>query len=182
MVDVSHLSDQAFKDVCDVAERPFVASHSNCRSLCPHPRNLTDEIIRALALRGGVVGISLARSSSPLGTTRLSAQPPGIGTQRCPRGSGPSSRSRRDRRRDGRRARPPLSLIVDHVRWPSTSGAKTASAWAVTSTAWTLARRLRGRPGLSADRGSAAAERLARAPDREGLLRNFLRVFQEVLG
>ncbi len=59
-MDVSHLSDQAFKDVCDVAERPFVASHSNCRSLCPHPRNLTDEMIRALALRGGVVGISLA--------------------------------------------------------------------------------------------------------------------------
>ena len=60
VVDVSHLSDQGFADLCQVAERPFVASHSNCRSLCPSDRNLTDEMIRALAERGGVMGITLA--------------------------------------------------------------------------------------------------------------------------
>lgn len=60
LVDVSHASDQAFADICRVAERPFIASHSNCRSLCPNPRNLTDDMIRAIADRGGVVGISLA--------------------------------------------------------------------------------------------------------------------------
>ena len=42
MVDVSHLSDRAFDDVCRMAKRPFVASHSNCRALCPSMRNLTD--------------------------------------------------------------------------------------------------------------------------------------------
>ena len=60
MVDVSHLSDLAFDDVCRMSTRPFIASHSNCRSLCPSLRNLTDEMIRQLADRGGVMGINLA--------------------------------------------------------------------------------------------------------------------------
>jgi membrane dipeptidase len=60
MVDVSHLSDRAFDDVCRSATRPFIASHSNCRTLCPSPRNLTDPMIRMLADHGGVVGITLA--------------------------------------------------------------------------------------------------------------------------
>ena len=60
MIDVSHLSDRAFDDVCKVASRPFVASHSDCRALCPSLRNLTDPMIRALADRGGVMGINLA--------------------------------------------------------------------------------------------------------------------------
>ncbi|NLE74522.1 MAG: hypothetical protein GX604_07840 [Actinobacteria bacterium] len=59
MVDVSHASDIAFWDVCRVASRPFVASHSNCRAVCGSPRNLTDEMIRALAERGGVMGLNL---------------------------------------------------------------------------------------------------------------------------
>ena len=60
MVDVSHLSDRGVRDVCDVAQRPFVASHSNCRSLCFHPRILPDDMIRAIGDKGGVVGICLA--------------------------------------------------------------------------------------------------------------------------
>jgi membrane dipeptidase len=60
MVDVSHASDAAFWDVCRVATKPFVASHSDCRALCDVGRNLTDEMIRALAERGGVMGINLA--------------------------------------------------------------------------------------------------------------------------
>jgi len=59
MVDVSHLSDLAFDDVCRMATRPFVASHSNCRALCASPRNLTDSMIRSLADCGGVMGINL---------------------------------------------------------------------------------------------------------------------------
>jgi membrane dipeptidase len=60
MVDVSHLSDRAFADVCRASSRPFIASHSNCRALCPHPRNLTDAMIRQVADCGGVMGINLA--------------------------------------------------------------------------------------------------------------------------
>jgi membrane dipeptidase len=62
MVDVSHLSDTAFAHVCRASTRPFIASHSNCRALCPSRRNLTDDMIRALADRGGVMGINLATS------------------------------------------------------------------------------------------------------------------------
>lgn len=61
LVDVSHLSDGGFWDVVGIAEgtkRPFVASHSNCRTLAPAARNLTDEMIRALAECGGVVGLN----------------------------------------------------------------------------------------------------------------------------
>ena len=60
LVDVSHASDAAFEEICQAATRPFIASHSNCRALSPSPRNLTDEMIRAVADRGGVMGINLA--------------------------------------------------------------------------------------------------------------------------
>jgi membrane dipeptidase len=60
MVDVSHLSDTAFWQVHDMTHRPFIASHSDCRAVSPSPRNLTDDMIRALANRGGVMGITLA--------------------------------------------------------------------------------------------------------------------------
>lgn len=62
IVDVSHLSDGGFYDVAKGARKPFVASHSNARALCPHPRNLTDDMIRALAQKGGVAGLNFCPS------------------------------------------------------------------------------------------------------------------------
>ncbi len=58
IVDVSHLSDKGFWDIVEHGTRPFAASHSNCRALSPHNRNLTDEMIRALADRGGIAGLN----------------------------------------------------------------------------------------------------------------------------
>ncbi len=58
IVDVSHLSDAGFWDVARNATRPFIASHSNARAVCGHVRNLTDEMIRALADKGGITGIN----------------------------------------------------------------------------------------------------------------------------
>lgn len=58
IVDVSHLSDDGFWDVVKHCNAPFVASHSNARAVCGHTRNLTDEMIRALADKGGVTGIN----------------------------------------------------------------------------------------------------------------------------
>lgn len=58
IIDVSHLSDAGFWDVYHHTTKPFVASHSNARALCGHGRNLTDEMIRALAERGGVMGLN----------------------------------------------------------------------------------------------------------------------------
>ena len=59
LVDVSHLSDGGFYDVAKASDRPFVASHSNARAIAPHPRNLTDDMIRVLAEHGGVAGLNL---------------------------------------------------------------------------------------------------------------------------
>ena len=59
--DVSHLSDPGFWDVFRMTERPMVASHSDARALCPHRRNLTDDMFRAVRDTGGVVGLNLYR-------------------------------------------------------------------------------------------------------------------------
>jgi len=60
--DVSHLCDSNFWDVADVMDGPFIASHSNCRALSDHPRNLTDDMLKALAEKGGVTGMNYAPS------------------------------------------------------------------------------------------------------------------------
>lgn len=57
-VDVSHLSDGGFLDVLEISRKPVLASHSNARTLCPHPRNLSDEMIRMLAQKGGIAGLN----------------------------------------------------------------------------------------------------------------------------
>lgn len=58
IIDVSHLSDAGFYDVYNNTQAPFVASHSNARTLCGHCRNLTDDMILKIAERGGVIGIN----------------------------------------------------------------------------------------------------------------------------
>ena len=117
MVDVSHATDTGFWDVCRVATRPFVASHSDCRALCPAPRNLDDDMIVALAERGGVMGINLAsgflspqfreleRSISESFWTAVRS----------------GERSFDEAGEEASRAtlalpRPPLELVADHVR------------------------------------------------------------------
>src|SRR6185436_5017676 len=55
IVDVSHVSDRAVEHVLAISEAPVVASHSSARALCDHPRNLTDELARAIVARGGLV-------------------------------------------------------------------------------------------------------------------------------
>lgn len=57
-VDVSHISDAAFWQTLDVSRAPVFASHSSARSLVPHPRNLTDDMMRALARQRGLIGIT----------------------------------------------------------------------------------------------------------------------------
>ena len=58
MVDISHVSDQTFADALEVSEAPIFASHSSCRAISPVPRNMTDEMIAAMAKRGGVIQIN----------------------------------------------------------------------------------------------------------------------------
>jgi membrane dipeptidase len=57
LVDLAHVNDAGFADALAVMQRPFMVSHAGCRAVCPHRRNLTDEQIRAVAERGGVIGM-----------------------------------------------------------------------------------------------------------------------------
>ncbi len=59
MVDLSHAAEKSFYDALDISSEPIVCSHSSCRALCDHPRNLTDAQMRALAAKGGVMQITM---------------------------------------------------------------------------------------------------------------------------
>ena len=58
IVDVSHISDEAFWDIMDMTQAPVVATHSNARAVCGHSRNLTDEMFLAICRTGGVAGFN----------------------------------------------------------------------------------------------------------------------------
>jgi membrane dipeptidase len=58
MVDISHVSDKTFWDAIEVSKAPMLASHSSCRAISGHARNMTDEMIKALAAKGGVIQIN----------------------------------------------------------------------------------------------------------------------------
>ena len=59
MVDLSHAHEKSFYDALELSQTPIVCSHSSCRALCDHPRNLTDDQMRALAAKGGVMQVTL---------------------------------------------------------------------------------------------------------------------------
>jgi len=58
IVDISHVSDKTFADVLEISQAPVFASHSDCRAICDAPRNMSDDMIRALAAKGGVIQIN----------------------------------------------------------------------------------------------------------------------------
>lgn len=61
ILDVSHLNEKSFWDVVDIAKKPFIASHSNSKSLCQHRRNITDEQAKAIAKSDGVIGVNACK-------------------------------------------------------------------------------------------------------------------------
>ena len=58
VVDISHVSDKTFYDALEISKGPMMASHSSCRALCDSPRNMTDQMMKDLATKGGVVQIN----------------------------------------------------------------------------------------------------------------------------
>jgi membrane dipeptidase len=62
MVDISHVADKTFYDALEISKAPLIASHSSCRALCNHARDMSDEMIRALAAKGGVIQINYEKS------------------------------------------------------------------------------------------------------------------------
>ena len=61
LVDVSHLNDRGFEELLDIAQKPFVASHSNARSVCAHRRNLPDDFIREMVARHCLIGLNYCK-------------------------------------------------------------------------------------------------------------------------
>src|ERR1700683_1771845 len=62
MVDISHVSDKTFYDALAISKAPLIASHSSCRALCDHVRDMSDDMIKALAAKGGVIQINYEKS------------------------------------------------------------------------------------------------------------------------
>ena len=61
IVDISHASEKMFYDVAAISKKPFVASHSNVKAVCDHPRNLTNEQFEIIKQKGGIVGMNFCR-------------------------------------------------------------------------------------------------------------------------
>ena len=61
IIDVSHINEKGFWDIVELSQMPIIATHSNARSLCNHQRNLTDQQIKAIGLKGGLIGLNAAR-------------------------------------------------------------------------------------------------------------------------
>lgn len=109
LVDISHVSDQTFWDVLDTSAAPIIASHSSARALAAHKRNMTDEMIRALADKGGVMHINYynvflddayaARSSA---------------WNRANPDTGAGDSDARTRAKLAAIGRPPLDTLLDH--------------------------------------------------------------------
>jgi membrane dipeptidase len=104
MVDVSHVSDDTFRDVLDTSTAPVVATHSSCRARSPHRRNMTDDMMRALAGTGGVVQINFAAAF-------IDPEYPQIGPEERKQWFTPSGDYRRDMLPDHVT---PLSILADH--------------------------------------------------------------------
>jgi len=62
IVDISHVSDKTFYDALELSKAPMIASHSSCRALCDHVRDMSDDMIKALAAKGGVIQINYEKS------------------------------------------------------------------------------------------------------------------------
>lgn len=123
IVDVSHVSDATFRDVLRVTTAPVLCSHSSLRSLCPHPRNITDDMLRALAANGGALMINFncgfvdadyARNRSAREATRRIQEK--AARDQLPAGSDELARAlaRLDERFPPVEP-PPLSTLVAHV-------------------------------------------------------------------
>ena len=113
LVDVSHTSSETLTDVLAASDAPVIASHSSARAIADHPRNLTDDELRAIAERGGVICVNFysrfievrMRDAMDAAEARVEREPAGTAAQRAAR-------------LDALLARippTPLSILIDHI-------------------------------------------------------------------
>lgn len=125
MVDVSHVSDKTFADIVETSTKPVIASHSNARAIVNHPRNLTDEQIRALAKTGGVVCVVFYPAFVEPGwdekKARVDAEIAALVREAGEKATGRGSFKRiardRVREREFKKRLPPVTVarVVDHI-------------------------------------------------------------------
>ena len=123
LIDVSHISDQSFYDVLKYSTRPVVATHSCCRALSDHPRNMTDDMIRALADAGGVIQVNLypvfldAKFTEVLSRSGLIEEGERIEAEFIADPSNDDKRKAWNKVQDAIQAlpRPSYKLIADHI-------------------------------------------------------------------
>ena len=123
LIDVSHVSDETFYDVLKYSIKPVVATHSCCRALADHPRNLTDEMIKDLAAAGGVVQINFyplfldAGFSNVLSESGIAERGESIESEFIKDPSNPAKKEAWNRVQDELIAlkRPSYKLIADHI-------------------------------------------------------------------
>jgi membrane dipeptidase len=99
MVDIAHVADKTFYDALEVSKAPIFSSHSSCRALCNVPRNMTDEMIQALAKKGGVIQINF--SCGFLSQAAADASGAGRG-----RGANPALQARIEKETEGKNLTP----------------------------------------------------------------------------
>jgi membrane dipeptidase len=126
IVDISHVSDKTFYDALEVSKAPLFASHSSCRAICDAPRNMTDQMMKDLAARGGVVQINYhvgflsqefrdAEKADPEINKAISAEV----TKRCGENEGcqliEGDRITREYVEQGKLPRVDFSKIIEHI-------------------------------------------------------------------
>jgi membrane dipeptidase len=125
LVDISHVSDKTFWDTIAVTKAPVIASHSSARALTNHPRNMTDEMLRAVAKNGGVVDVNFYsafvdenyRKASEAQAQAVEAAKKAYSDKLKAEGKTPTylDLDRIDREWAAKIPRPPLSSLIDHI-------------------------------------------------------------------
>lgn len=111
MVDISHTSDRTFWDALEASTVPVIASHSSARALCPHKRNLTDDMIRAVADRGGVIHVNYYARFLDAGFAARAAE----WDSAHPDAGRDGGFGARTAARLAAVGRPPLGILLDHI-------------------------------------------------------------------
>src|SRR6266852_6382590 len=126
MVDISHVSDKTFYDALETSKAPLIASHSSCRAICDAPRNMTDQMMKDLAAKGGVIQINYhvgflsqefrdAEKANPEINRAISTEV----TKRCGENEGcqliEGDRITREYVEQGKLPRADFSKIIEHI-------------------------------------------------------------------
>ena len=125
LVDISHVADKTFWDAIQVTRAPVIASHSSARALTNHPRNMTDDMLRAMAKNGGVVQVNFynafidenSRKAAEAQASAREAAVKGYMVELKAAGKAPTylDADRIEREWAAKIPRPPLSSLIDHI-------------------------------------------------------------------